>query len=289
MADKLDKNLDYDEPWDDDNQDNENLKVIFKIKDRSFALPAHEVEIMVAMPKIVSLPDSEPYLRGTINLRGEIIPVINLRNLLGIKSIDNEIEEFCQIMQQREQDHRNWIKELEASVREKREFKLATDPHKCSFGKWYDNFKTDNMELSVLLKRFDLPHKDIHGIAIKVEAFTQKKEFDRAYELINQTKDRQLARMIDLFSQVRSVVGDSVSREIAMVLNMAGSKAAISVDSVEGVEELQEHYAEDNPEIFPDSNVKWVSNIGRRHNSSEDDLVLILEPDHFFQLAARAV
>ena len=85
---------------------------------------------------------------------------------------------------------------------ERREFKLAIDPHKCAFGKWYDNFETDNRTLSGCLKKCDAPHQEIHGIAIKVKGMEEKEDFDSAYEIINPTKEGERAEMIRLFSRL---------------------------------------------------------------------------------------
>jgi purine-binding chemotaxis protein CheW len=84
---------------------------------------------------------------------------------MGLTSAVEETESFCALMQQREQDHRNWLNELEASSRP---FTLATDPHQCAFGKWYDKFKAENAWVAALLKKFDVPHRQIHGMAIRV-------------------------------------------------------------------------------------------------------------------------
>ena len=140
-------------------------------------------------------------------------------------------------MDQREQDHKNWIAELESSVRERREFKLAIDPHKCAFGKWYDNFETDNRTLSGCLKKCDAPHQEIHGIAIKVKGMEEKEDFDSAYEIINPTKEGEWAEMIRLFSKARSLLRES-KREIALVLEWKVTAIAGAVDSFATVENL---------------------------------------------------
>lgn len=63
-----------------------------------------------------------------------MIPMIDLRKRLGMTSAAAENNQFCALMDQRRQDHVNWLNELEASTRERREFKLTTGPHKCAFG-----------------------------------------------------------------------------------------------------------------------------------------------------------
>jgi hypothetical protein len=97
---------------------------------------------MLKMPEVSEVPGAHS-IRGGINLRGR----------------------FCAMMQLREQDHRKWLLELEASVQEHRSFLMTTDPHKCAFGKWYDNYHADNAWVAALLKKVDGPHRQIHAVA----------------------------------------------------------------------------------------------------------------------------
>ena len=48
-----------------------------------FAVPIREVRQIIRMQKIVEVPDYPPYARGIINLRGDIIPIIDVRMRLG--------------------------------------------------------------------------------------------------------------------------------------------------------------------------------------------------------------
>ena len=54
--------------------------------------------------------------------------------------LDN-INELVALMHLGELDHRDWLSELENSVKENLEFTLASDVHQCKFGQWYDTYK----------------------------------------------------------------------------------------------------------------------------------------------------
>ena len=183
--------------------------VILLLQDQPFAISSNYVREMVAMPKIVSVPQMPPYIRGVINLRGQVVPVIDLRARLGMTSLLGETEDLINLLDQREQDHKNWLVELESSVKERREFRLATDPHKCAFGKWYDNFITDNRVLANCLSKFDAPHKRIHAIGIEVKELEEKEGPESAYAVIERTRNGDLAEMIKLFSEARSLLRES--------------------------------------------------------------------------------
>ena len=249
-------------------------RVIFHLQYEQFAVSANHVREMVAMPKVISVPQTPNYIRGVINLRGNVIPVIDLRLKMGMTSLINETEDLITLLDEREQDHKNWIAELESSVRERREFKLAIDPHKCAFGKWYDNFKTDNRILAGCLTKFDAPHQKIHAIAIKVKGMEEKEDFDSAYEIINRTKEGELAEMIKLFSEARSLLRES-NREIALVLEWKEKTMAVGVDSVETVEKLSESNIEEMPEAVSTLDNECIAGIGKR--GKDNELVQLLD------------
>jgi len=103
--------------------------LIVRLKGQSFALPIREVRELIMKPQITAVPETPAFVRGVINIRGQVLPVIDLRQRLGMTPVTDESDAFCPLMDQRRQDHVNWLNELEASSRERREFKLATDPH----------------------------------------------------------------------------------------------------------------------------------------------------------------
>lgn len=255
-------NIDLEMPW-----------VIFYLQNEQFAVSANNVNEMVVMPKVVPIVEASEKIRGVINLRGEVLTVMDLRVKMGMKSMAKEIADLVQLLIDREEDHRNWIKELESSVTEKREFKLTTDPHKCAFGKWYDGFQTNNLSLSYWLTKFDEPHKKIHAVADMVKELEKNGNIDEALALIEKTRGKELSDMINLFELTRSILKEE-SREIAIVLESEETKMAISVDSVASVEMLSESDIEDISKVTFIMNNDSISGIGRRGKSGEMALLI---------------
>ncbi len=61
----------------------------FNIKDELFAFDTDTVRNILEMGKITRVPNTKEYLVGVINLHGNIIPVVDLRNIMGVKNIKN--------------------------------------------------------------------------------------------------------------------------------------------------------------------------------------------------------
>ena len=55
----------------------------FRIGRETFALPIATVREIIRVPEITCVPDAPGYVEGVINLRGRIIPVVDLRKRFG--------------------------------------------------------------------------------------------------------------------------------------------------------------------------------------------------------------
>lgn len=58
--------------------------LLFRLEGALYALPATSVREIVAPPPITRLPNAPEHVRGVMNLRGRIVPVIDLRRRLGL-------------------------------------------------------------------------------------------------------------------------------------------------------------------------------------------------------------
>jgi purine-binding chemotaxis protein CheW len=63
------------------------LQVVgFRIGRETFGLPIAMVREIVRVPEITSVPNAPDYIEGVINLRGRIIPIVDLRKRFGEKT-----------------------------------------------------------------------------------------------------------------------------------------------------------------------------------------------------------
>lgn len=70
--------------------------VIFQLHDQQYALPIQETQEIIRMTAITRVPNTRHYVEGIINLRGSIVPVINLNKRLGLPV--NEYNEATRII-----------------------------------------------------------------------------------------------------------------------------------------------------------------------------------------------
>lgn len=66
--------------------------VIFRLADEYYALDIQSVQEIVRMQNITSIPGSDPWVQGITNLRGRVVPVIDLRSRCGVAANEHTAE-----------------------------------------------------------------------------------------------------------------------------------------------------------------------------------------------------
>lgn len=224
------------------------------------------------MPEIAAIPMCRPENRGVILLRGSVLPLIDLRKRFGWKSVPEELDDFYKLMNQREEDHRNWLRELERSVTEGTEFRLATDPHKCAFGKWFYSYRPESPWIATLLRKFEGPHNRIHGIAAATGELVRAGKAAEARRLIEEKRGRELRQMTALFQELKDLMRDT-ARELAIVVTGGQAPFAVSIDHALAVETIGPERIEEVPtDVLGEG---WVSRTAQR---SGGETAMILDP-----------
>ena len=237
--------------------------IVFTLQNQNFAISAQNVAAISKSQQITRLPKLPDYIPGIIRYREEVFRLYDLRTLISLKTFQEELLDFSEIMEQRKQDHIKWLKELELSVTENREFNLTADPHKCAFGKWYYNYKTDNLLLNRLLGKFEKPHYKIHSIAHKIEDHKKHGEHEKAKEIILQTRTQELSQMINLFEEVKKAYKEQNSQQV-IILKDNDKKCALAVDNVTSVESIDDvDNVQEYDSLLKSSRVPLNLNLGK--------------------------
>lgn len=63
--------------------------VVFELAGEYYGVDIHRVESIIKMQEITSVPHAPEFVDGVINLRGEVLPVVDLRCRFGLESIED--------------------------------------------------------------------------------------------------------------------------------------------------------------------------------------------------------
>lgn len=69
---------------DADEKESHDKHLLFQLGDEEYGVPIDRVQTIEEMHTIVAVPDMPEYVRGVINLRGSVIPVVELRRRFGM-------------------------------------------------------------------------------------------------------------------------------------------------------------------------------------------------------------
>jgi purine-binding chemotaxis protein CheW len=65
--------------------------VVFELDGREFALPIQDIAEILQMVLVTPVPEVPPWVAGVVNLRGRVIPIVDLRTRLGIATRPPEL------------------------------------------------------------------------------------------------------------------------------------------------------------------------------------------------------
>jgi purine-binding chemotaxis protein CheW len=68
------------------------LHVVFKVAGAEYALPASDVLQMDSYSGATRVPGSRPYVAGIVQIRGAVIPVVDLRMRFGLPPIERTLD-----------------------------------------------------------------------------------------------------------------------------------------------------------------------------------------------------
>lgn len=219
--------------------------VTFALGEEVYALSTRFVQEMVSLPEIVPEPGMPPHQRGIVNLRGAVIPVIDLRVRLGLPSARVHAAQFQSRLEQRRTEHLAWIGALRNAVSSGEPFQGELDPGRCALGRWLNETQGESDSLRSQLLKFRDPHQRLHQAGAAINCAIEAGNLDKTQSLL-QDAEEEMAKIGMLFDQTIAAV-EAAQRELLVVLRLAGRKSSITVDGVRAVERIPEDHFEKCP------------------------------------------
>ena len=223
--------------------------ITFVCADTHYALNVDSVKYITSIDsiKIQHTPLENGVMNRIFSFADRPVVLYSFNKIVGSYSQVEESKKLISSLADRKQDHIDWIEDLEKSIRTGEPFKKTTDPHLCAFGKWYDQYQSQDEELSNIMKKFDTPHKKIHSLAQSLQSIAQQPDGkNQALIILENEKHTTLNLLLNLFGIAEARLNDMV-KQVIIVLETQGKVFAIDLDNIEQLEEFKEaHWLEDN-------------------------------------------
>ena len=228
----------------DQQTDTEELPhLIFKVKDNFYAIDSKHISSIMQYQGSEKLPNSPAEMVGIVIFREKAAPIIDIRSIFRQPTLNEEYREFVEMLNQRSTDHIHWVSELERSMETGEAFKLTTDPHKCTFGRWYDNYHTDNHSIMFHLRKIREPHDKLHQAAVdmlhcKDEHRSQNLQEECQQNVMEQLKEKYMPTVLGLLEEAKEVFRTTYKEMVIMIGEE--NPVGLMVDEVIAVEYLEQ-------------------------------------------------
>ena len=204
----------------------------------TYGLPVEVVGEMVPLKRLEPMPGVPGQVRGGLVIRDELIPVLDLRMLLGHQTLLAERRALVDALNQREQDHIAWVDDLTRSVKTGEEFRKTTDPTKCAFGQWYYSYVPQDSVIERLFKQFEEPHNAIHALGVTVLDTLRAGHQAEANEMVESAKRGALQQLLTLFREFKQSLIEDL-REITIILRAPdGHTTGLAVETIQQIIDL---------------------------------------------------
>ena len=224
--------------------------VSFKVADEEYAFDIARVREILRVTEVTAVPNVPEYVKGVFTIRNQLLPILDLRCLLGISSL---ISERNTIIDEAVEEHRSWLEMLKHAMESGVRFAGATEARETRFGKWLEEYNTPNVEMDVILKRLKRSRADLFGAAQQAVEL-RSTSGERAVSHFEREVQPLFNTVVDALAGLRSAIGAHVSEDQrVMVVEADGMNIGYLVDSVNEVVRIPRSIIDETPAIASSS------------------------------------
>lgn len=209
------------------------------VNNQNYLLNSERIKEILKYPTIKTLAESSEYIKGIMSHKDKIIPVVEVRKLLGFESFVNE---QIKLLQKVEGQHTSWMDDFESALRDNKPFKKALDPHKCELGIWIDErlrcMRCNHDGYIDIIKNSVIPyHNALHYDG---EIFLNETNQEGIDTRITTTREHGANTIKGLKKLENEMHRLSSSFEQLIICDIDGVDVGFIVDSVAGLHQLDE-------------------------------------------------
>jgi chemotaxis signal transduction protein len=144
-------------------QVDEEQLVTFMVAKEEYAFQIERVREIFRLQGITQVPNVPAYVKGIYTLRNQLMPIIDLRNLLGLSSMEHEMNG---VIDRLLADTEQWNTALQHAIQYQTKFTGVTQLKESAFGKWMEAYSTSNSDIQDAFKRLKKLHIGLFRAAL---------------------------------------------------------------------------------------------------------------------------
>lgn len=210
--------------------------ITFSTRDATFAIPLEQVRyIEKDVERNIKVDAHTSFNHEVITYQNRAIPLYDFCHLTGSTSAIDYGQKLLGHLNQSEEQHTEWINDLEHALKTKTPFTKTTDPNKCAFGIWYNSFKANDEDLAEVMDKFDEPHKKLHAMAGELIRLAEKDQ-QEALSRFKRERNNTFGQMIRLFEHARERVKAGIRPIIVFVDQGSNKISALRLDNIKDIQ-----------------------------------------------------
>lgn len=206
--------------------------LIFEIKGQSYAINSSFItEILMKPDEITPLPEAPDIYTGMIERRGMVYPIITMRKVFRFQSVEEECDEFDQMLELRKNDISKWYGDFKKALDAQDRSGFVSSCRDCAFGKWFYSYINANRTEGLLMRHIDEPHRLLHETAEK--AFNNNADKSK---LLNIAENGYIPQIFKLIDDVKKTRRSSYRQTVIVISDNSENTVGLLVDKVIAVD-----------------------------------------------------
>ncbi len=206
--------------------------VVFKVANDEYGFSINAVREILRVKKLTKVPNTPPYVKGILTLRGKILPIFDFREMIGIASQE---EEFLSAINIVEKNHKKWLKELERALYDYEHINNTHLDNICDIRPLKEN--RDNLELSTKenIEEFIELHEKIHLNTSKLLELAGRDMGEAQYYYETEINNREKLLEQKLKEISSEIIQATNNEKKILVIELNSTTVGLLVDKVSEV------------------------------------------------------
>lgn len=216
--------------------------ILFNAGDLRYAMGLENIQRILSVPKLTPTTQKDKVFEGMMSYEDDVINVVSFRKMISMQGYVDKVDEmFIELKGQ----HKAWIDALSDSVHHHVPFTKTTDPHACHLGKWIDNFRSYDDEVTEIVRHLNAHHQALHKSAIGVlERYDvdPKNAIEWCESHVQDIYKTTIGYLESIAEHAETVANDS---QKLLILEQDGFRFGLKVDTITDIIHVEDNVIKD--------------------------------------------
>jgi purine-binding chemotaxis protein CheW len=250
--------------------------VTFKLGLEEFAFHMDRVREILRVERPSEVPGTPKHVLGVLTVRGNILPVIDLRVMLGLSSLESEVVAEATGLSTR---FKAWLTAAGETVRSRAGKLDATGGE--TIRKWMTDCNTSSQTLMEVLSKMRTANDRLLRGILHTQSLLAS-EPAKAQDCFQQEVEAPGQQVIKLLTEFQSSVKENIREDQRLIVVQAhGSLLALLVDKVREVLNMPKRQIDPPPQNLSENKNVELSGVAKLENGKR--LILLLDADHLIK------